>query len=164
MRECEWSDSGNCLQASSTSAANSELPWTERQNCDRALVCFSGVSSMHSTVACRTKRDQIFLRVCTRVTPEFLVVYLQIGDSTTRLTPPIVTTQHFLLQCLVGSGIQPQPAAAHAATSLMLFRNSCFWPFDRNRKNLFIEKSSISGSPLSKLAPARKSAQIISRQ
>jgi hypothetical protein len=31
-------------------------------------------------------------------------------------------------------------------------------------KNLVIENNSVSGSPLSRLAPARKSAQIISRQ
>jgi hypothetical protein len=34
----------------------------------------------------------------------------------------------------------------------------------RNLKNLVIENSNVAGSPLSRLAPARKSAQIISRQ
>jgi hypothetical protein len=59
------------------------------------------------------------------VAPEILVVYFQIGHGTTRLAPPIVPTQHFLPECLITSGVQPQPAAAHAA-SLMLLRNSCF--------------------------------------
>ena len=65
---------------------------------------FSGVSAVHSTVACGTKRDQVFLRVGTRVAPEFLVVYFQIGHRTARLAPPIVPTQHFLPQCLIRSG------------------------------------------------------------
>jgi hypothetical protein len=34
----------------------------------------------------------------------------------------------------------------------------------RNLKNLVIEYSSVAGSPLSRFAPAKKSAQIISRQ
>jgi hypothetical protein len=33
-----------------------------------------------------------------------------------------------------------------------------------NLKNLVIENSRVSGSPLSRLAPAKKSAQIISKQ
>src|ERR1039458_3557721 len=53
---------------------------------------------------------------------------------------------------------------AHDAFSLRPLRNACRCSSGRNLKNLVIENSSISGSPWSRLAPARKSAQIISKQ
>jgi hypothetical protein len=59
------------------------------------------------------------------VASELLMVYFQIGHRTTRLALPIIPTQHLLPQCLIQTSLQPQPAAAHAAIS-MLLRNSCF--------------------------------------
>jgi hypothetical protein len=52
---------------------------------------FSRVSAVHSAVAYGTKRDQVFLRIGTRVTTGFLVVYFESGHGATGLAPPIIT-------------------------------------------------------------------------
>jgi hypothetical protein len=62
----------------------------------------------------------------------------------------------WLLSQLKPNGLQAN--RAHEAFSLKPSRNSCFCSPGRHLKNLVIENSSISGSPLSRLAPARKSS------
>ena len=74
-----------------------------------------------------------------------------------------------LAQTLVRNRIQAHAGAswtnlAHNAFSLRLSRNVSRCSSGKDLKNLVIENSSVSGSPLSRFAPARKSAQIISRQ
>jgi hypothetical protein len=118
---------------------------------------------MDRSMACSAERDQVFFRVRATVTSKYLVVDLQIKHCAAFLTAPAVAPKYLLPTSLIGPEIVWWPVAAHAATSKPL-RNCCFWLSDRNRKNLFIEKTSVSGSPSSRFAPARKSAQIISRQ
>ena len=117
----------------------------------------------------RTKCDQVVLRIVTGLTAKLFVMDLQVRHGAARLTPPAIAPQHLLLQSLVRHRIQSQGRGfwtnrAHDAFSLTAARNACRCSSGRNLKNLVIENSSISGSPWSRLAPARKSAQIISKQ
>jgi hypothetical protein len=118
---------------------------------------------MNRSMACSAERYQVFFRGWATVTPKHLVVDFQIKHCAAFLTAPAVATQYFLPTSLIGPEIASEPVAAHAATTKPL-RNSCFWLSERNRKNLFMENTSVCGSQLSRFAPARKSAQIISRQ
>jgi len=122
-----------------------------------------------SGVAGTAERNQILFCIVARVAAKFLVVNFQVRHPPARLTPPAVATQYLLPKNFIRCRIQPQgygPWAerAHEAFSFRLTRNACLCSPGRNWKNLLIENSSISGSPWSRFAPARKSAQIISRQ
>ncbi len=130
---------------------------------------FVALSAMHSGVACRAERDQIFLSIGSRMTAELPVVHFKIGHRAARLTSPAIAPQDLLSQIPIRHWIQSQAGGfwanrAHDAFSLRPPRNACRCSPGRNLKNLVIENSSVSGSPLSRLAPARKSAQIISKQ
>ena len=103
------------------------------------------------------------------VAAKLSVVDFKVGHRPTRLAPPTVSTQDFQTQSFVWDGIEPQTRgllanSAHAAALPRFLRKTCFWASGRKWKNLVAENSRVSGSPLSRLAPARKSAQIISRQ
>ena len=93
---------------------------------------------------------------------------LQLLVSAAVLTPPTITIQYFNAQFAVGGLVQPDStlfleAFPHDACFTDSRNDSCCCG-GRNRKNRVIDISSTSGFPLSRLAPARKSAQIISRQ
>jgi len=112
---------------------------------------------------------QVLFRIVPGVAPKPFVVHLQIRHRAARWTPPAIATQDLLPQTLVRYRVQPQAREVlahrtHDAFSLRPSRNACLCSWGRNLKNLVIENSCISGSPSSRLAPARKSAQIISRQ
>jgi len=103
------------------------------------------------------------------MTSEFQVMDLEIGYRAAGLTAPAIASKHLLAQFLVRFGIKPQPGllrsdAAHEALARIDSTNVCFCASGSNPKNLFIENRRVSGSPLSRLAPARKFARIISRQ
>jgi hypothetical protein len=146
------------------------------RNCARRELCLPyvraqviGSAAMRSSVAFRTQRGQVLLGVVTRMAAEFPVVHLEIRHRSTGLAPPAISTQDLLSQPFIRNRIQPQagrvgPRWVHDAFSLRPPRNACCWSPGKNLKNLVIEYSNISGFPLSRLAPARKSAQIISRQ
>jgi hypothetical protein len=146
------------------------------RNCARRELCLPdvraqviGSAAMHLRVACRAQRNQVLLGVGSRMTTELPVVYFKIRHRSTGLTSPAISTQDLLSQPLIRDQIQPQagrfgPRRAHDALSLRPPRNACCCSPGKNLKNLVIEYSNISGFPLSRLAPAKKSAQIISRQ
>src|ERR1017187_8356122 len=120
-------------------------------------------------VACGAERDEVFFGIVARLATKLFVMDFQVRHRAARLTSPAIATEHLLPQTLVRHRIQPQAYGlranrTHEAFSLRPPRNACFCSPARNLKNLVIENSSVSGSPLSTLAPARKSAQIISRQ
>ena len=126
-------------------------------------------SKMDAGMAPCTERDQVVLGIGAGVTAKLVVVNFQVRHCAARLTPPAITTKDLLPKILVQPRIQPQrvgfrSSRAHGALSLRPPRNACCCAVGRNLKNLVIENNSVSGSPLSRLAPARKSAQIISRQ
>ena len=115
------------------------------------------------------KGDQVQLRVGPAVTAKLLMMDFQIRHRAAGLAAPGVASKHLLAKVLVGFGFEPRPwlcrsYALHEALDRIDSRNVCFCFSGSSPKNLFIENSRVSGSPLSRLAPARKSAQIISRQ
>ena len=112
---------------------------------------------------------QVFFGVLARVAAKLFVMDFQLCHCAARLTPPAITTQDLLLQIFVTRWVQTKAGRirvheAQDACSLRPPRNACRCSSGRNLKNLVIENSSVSGSPLSRLAPARKSALIISKQ
>jgi len=124
---------------------------------------------MRLAMALVAKRDQVQCRIRATVTAKILMMNFQVGPRAAGLTAPTIASEHLLAKVLVGFGLESQPRllqsnAVHDALGRIDSRNVCFCSSGSNPKNLFIEKSRVSGSPLSRLAPARKSAQIISRQ
>jgi hypothetical protein len=124
---------------------------------------------VHLIMAMGAERDEVHPRITTGVTAEVFMVNFQVGHRPAGLTAPAIALQHLLPQLLVCDRIESQAWGlwanrVHAAASLRFLRKACFWSSGRKRKNLVAEYSRVSGSPLSRLAPARKSAQIISRQ
>ena len=124
---------------------------------------------MYSNVTGHTKRNQIVFRIVARLAPEFLVVNLEVRHGSAGLASPGITTQHLLPQFLVRFCCESDARlfrnnSIHEAFSLAWCRNACFSSPGRNLNNCTIDCSITSGLPFSRLAPARKSAQIISRQ
>ena len=128
-----------------------------------------GCLEVNSGVAARTDSNQVLFGVLARVTSKLLVVDLEVRYCAARLTPPAIATQDPLPQSLVLRSIQPQPNRVSASRtchtdSLRPARNFCFCSPGSTWNSLIIAHSSICGSPFSRLAPAKKSAQIISKQ
>ena len=63
---------------------------------------------MHSGMACRTKCNQILLRIVAGLAAEFFVMDFKIGHCATRLASPAVAMQHLVAQIVVLAGIEPQ--------------------------------------------------------
>ncbi len=98
-----------------------------------------------------------------------LLVDLKVLFGTTDLASPSVALQHLFSELVVRLGIKPQARSlgtdlVHEAFSVTSFRKACRCSPGRDLKNLEIDCNSTVGSSFSRLAPARKSAQIISRQ
>src|SRR5437667_12871855 len=94
---------------------------------------------------------------------------LKIRKAAAGLTSPSIPLQDFSTELLVGFGRKPQAGMfasdrIHAASLEICDKNACFCSPGRNLKNRAMECSKMSGLPVSRLAPARKSAQIISKQ
>ena len=68
---------------------------------------FVALAAMHSGVACRAQRDQVFIRVGSRMAAELPVVHLKIRHRATGLTPPAVATHDLLVQAFIRQRIQP---------------------------------------------------------
>ena len=115
------------------------------------------------------KRYQVKFRIVARLAAQLLMMDLKICSRTTILTSPIVAFKHALAELFVCIGSKPQSGclgagAIHEAFLFACSKNACLSCPGRNLKNRVIDCSRISWLPLSRLAPARKSAQIISRQ
>jgi hypothetical protein len=126
-------------------------------------------TAMHSGVAYGTKRDQVLLRIIARVTAKFLVVNLKIGHCATRLASPAVAMQHLLAQTVVLVGVELHAHmfwsdSSHDAFSVTWCKNACLSSPGRNLKNRKADCKRTSGFSFSRFAPAKKSAQIISKQ
>src|SRR6266699_822374 len=94
---------------------------------------------------------------------------LKISKAAADLTSPSVPLQDFSTEPLVGFGRKPQTGMfgsdrIHEARWEICDKKACFCSPGRNLKNRAMECSKMSGLPLSRFAPARKSAQIISKQ
>ena len=115
-----------------------------------------------------TERNQILFAIRARLAPANDVVDLELLALAASLALPVIPLKNLAAKELVILGAKSQTRAfgsfpAHAE-SLILSRNSCCCGKGRKWKNRSSDTSSTSGLPFSKFAPARKSAQIISRQ
>jgi hypothetical protein len=105
-------------------------------NCFRQILCsglrllrwrcvshyaFGALAAMHSGVACRAQRDQVFIRVGSRMAAELPVVHLKLRHRATGLTPPAVAIQDFLAQTFVRRGVRSQASGFCASHSQEAF-------------------------------------------
>ncbi len=119
-------------------------------------------------MALSTQGDEVFFLVWPSLAAANDVVNLQLIAPAAVLAFPAVALQNSLLQLVVTDGIKTKwalfpnlPAHADCLTSI---KNCCCCAAGRNPKNRCNDISSTSAFPFSRFAPARKSAQIISRQ
>src|ERR1019366_7137510 len=119
-------------------------------NCFRQILCsglrlwrcvsyypFVALAAMPSGVACGAERDQVLIRVGSRMAAELPVVHLKIRHRATGLTPPAITTQDLLPQTFVRQGVQPRGSgfwASHSqdAFSRRFSRKACCCSPGRN--------------------------------
>ena len=134
---------------------------------DRSLYLPRRSAVLHS-VAMPTEGDQVVDVVMSKHTSRFDVMNFEVCHCSAILASPLVTFEHFEAQLLVVCTVQPQPRPSlpnlliHAIFASA--RNRSRSAEGRNDSSCFIEISIALGSRFSRLAPARKSAQIISRQ
>jgi hypothetical protein len=114
------------------------------------------------------KSHKIFLAVFAQVAPKLNMVNLQFARASAILASPIVSFQDLATESNVAISLQPNPGAfwlkAIHADSFRLLTNSNLSGPGRRSTSLRIENERVAGLASSSLAPARKSAQIISRQ
>ena len=99
---------------------------------------------------------------------KFLVVNLQVRPGAAALTLPTIAAQHLLPKAFLQLGITPPTRTfgqnlVHDAFSVTSCRKACLCSPGRNLKNRDMDCRRTVGSSFSRFAPARKSAQIISR-
>src|SRR5512133_3692833 len=103
------------------------------------------------------------------MTAKFFVVNLQILSTAAVLASPSVSLQDLSTELSIRIGLPSHTFllyanAIHRAFWLTCVRKTFCCSVGRNLKKASIDLSSISGVPFSRFAPARKSAQIISKQ
>jgi len=121
-------------------------------------------------VAFTAKSNKVPLAIIAAATAELLMMDFQIRHRAAALAAPAISPQHLLTQLLVFTRVKPD--ARLLRTNLLhdanfcatAFRNACWCSPGKNLKKRSMELSRTSGFPLSRFAPAKKSAQIISRQ
>jgi hypothetical protein len=119
-------------------------------------------------MAAYAKCDEVFDRVMSELASFLDMVDLKTFPLSAFLTSPAITLQHSLTKFPVGFWfkLDSRPLLAkhlHDARR-NCSRNSLFCGCGSRPYNRPSDSSKASGLPASKLAPARKSAQIISRQ
>ncbi len=115
-----------------------------------------------------TQDNEVFFCVWSSLAAANDVVNLQLIAPATVLAFPSIALQNAFRELGVLLWIEPNwalfpnlPAHADCLTSI---KNCCCCAAGRNPKNRCNDISSTSAFPFSRFAPARKSAQIISRQ
>jgi len=134
----------------------------------RAPQSFHGWPSVSFVVALCTKSYQILGCVIAQAAPRLNVMDLKILHSPARLTSPAISLQDFAAELAISFWIKPQagpfctnPSQHVTCTS----SRSCFLSgFGRQMTSRVRQGNRASWLPASKLTPARKSAQIISKQ
>jgi hypothetical protein len=123
---------------------------------------------MQVVVALGADRDQILPGIVAHPTARLHMMHLKLSDAPTKLAAPPVAIEHLPAQFSIGFRVESQSRASWARWGHEAFRtcsrNSCCLGRGRNSKSRPSERSKVSGFPFSRLAPAKKSAQIISRQ
>jgi hypothetical protein len=141
---------------------------------DRSATCArnrAGCSTrpMLPFVTAGAQGNQVRVVIVAPLAAELLVMDLQVLPGTTNLASPAVAAKHLLSQLFVRFGIKPQTRSfgsypIHEAFSVTSCRKARRCSPGRNLKNRDMDCRRAVGSSLSRFAPARKSAQIISRQ
>jgi len=120
-------------------------------------------------MAVSAKGIQVQIVIVSLPDAQLLVVDLQVLSGTTDLAFPAIPTQYLFSEVFVELGIKLQTRSLgsnslHEAFAVTSCRKACLCSPGRNLKNRDIDCGSTVGSSFSRFAPARKSAQIISRQ
>src|SRR6266566_8582003 len=102
------------------------------------------------------------------VAAKFSVMDFEVSHRTTQLTPPAISPEYVLAELLVILLLEPdrrlfRRSSIHWIFSVTNCAKACLCSPGRNLKNRESARRSTLGSALSKFAPAKKSAQIISR-
>ncbi len=114
-----------------------------------------------------TESDQIRIVVVALSAPQLLVMDVQILPGATELASRAIAAQYLFSELVVRFGTEPQtrPLGSNSLHLLVTsWRKACRCSPGRNLKNRDMDFKSTVGSSFSMFAPARKSAQIISRQ
>ena len=120
---------------------------------------------MGLSVAWSAQGDEIFLRIIPEQTSRTNMMDLKVTRRTTVLATPSISLEHPFPQLPVRPLIEPQPRlfSPRKACHIFVFSMNSFLLRGGSRaKSRCNETTSASGSPVSRFAPARKSAQIIS--
>jgi hypothetical protein len=124
---------------------------------------------MHAVVTRSAQCNQILLAVIAGAASKIFMVHLKVGLSAANLATPPIALEHLITETIVLVGIEPHGRAfrsdsSHDAFSVTYCRNVCFSSPGRNLKNRNADCKRTMESSFSRFAPAKKSAQIISRQ
>ena len=119
-------------------------------------------------VTAGAKCYQIFEGVVSQSTPGLDVMNLETLRRSAALAPPTVSLQNLFAKFVIGLSIQSEASSslthnAHEAFCSPSRKVTCIGPGNSSNIRL-IDSSKLSFSLLSWVAPARKSAQIISKQ
>jgi hypothetical protein len=124
--------------------------------------------SMKRLMTARTESDQIFLLIVALSAPPLNVMDLKIFHAPARLATPAISLQDFPAELAISCRIKPQagPIGTDSFQKVTCTSSrSCFrCGFGRPMINRVRQGNRASRLPNSKLTPARKSAQIISKQ
>jgi hypothetical protein len=124
--------------------------------------------SVSVLVALDTESYEILIRIIAQSTPRLNVMDLKILHAPARLTTPSISLQHFTAKLAISFGIKPQAGPLRADpfqnVTCTSSRSSFLCGFGRPMTSRVRQGNKASRLPTSKLTPARKSAQIISRQ
>jgi hypothetical protein len=124
--------------------------------------------SVNVLVALDTKSYEILSRIIAQAAARLNVMDLKIIHSPARLASPAISLQNFTPQLAISFGLEPQawPFRADPHYSVTCkFSSNCFLSgFARLMTSRVRQGNKASRLPASKLTPARKSAQIISKQ
>ena|SRR5256885_6588363 len=120
-------------------------------------------------VAIGAEGNKICFFIVTKPRSLMEVVELEVGSRSAALASPVVTGEHLLPELLIIVRIELQPRTLwlepdHAVARFSSLAKYSFCSPGKNLNRRQTERSRTSGSPFSRFAPARKSAQIISRQ
>jgi hypothetical protein len=123
---------------------------------------------MNGPMTVATEDYEVLFAIRSRLTFPNDVMNLELVAPAAQLTLPAIPLQDFKLQLAVTLGAEPKPPSfskvATQADRLLSRKNCCWCAAERNAKNRRSDVNSTSVLPFSRFAPARKSAQIISRQ
>jgi hypothetical protein len=124
---------------------------------------------VQSFMAVDAQGNQIRIVIRALLAAQLFVMDVQVLSGAAVLTLPSIATQHLFSQLIAQLRIKPQASslvsnAVHEAFSVKLWRKACRCSPGRNLKKRDMDCRSTVGSSWSRFAPARKSAQIISRQ